>query len=201
MLLSRALSSRLAEPQHASRRRRWQSLPPFVTGDQVADEVKARQFRFPLRGTLGPSVSSKHPLVSRSHVEAIGAALDTGTIASEILSAGAPVSPLAVAPAIAGRGYQQSRLAGTAWPRIHEGMGWGAVGLVPTAPGKRTRHHLVTPDRLPTPCYIQAPITKHHPQITVSLSTGTAAKPSTTQPAPRTRQHRLTPRALSGKGC
>ena len=49
-------------------------------------------------GTLGPSVSSKHPLVSRSHVVAIGAALDTGTITSEIISAGAPVSPLRGGP-------------------------------------------------------------------------------------------------------
>lgn len=35
-----------------------------------------------------------------------------------------------------------------AQPRIHEGMYWGAVGPRPFTSGKRTRHDLVTPDRL-----------------------------------------------------
>src|SRR5689334_14967606 len=78
-------------------------------------------------------------------------------------------------------------------------MDWGAVGLVSTALGKRTRHYLVTPDRLPPPGRLRAP-SPTSPPTTVPSALEPPKNRRRRQPAPRTRSHCLTPRALSGMG-
>ena len=115
----------------------------------------------------------------------------------QILRAGASGRPRG-GPMIAGRGSRQPRLFEAAQPRIHEGMCWGAVGLRPFTSGKRTRHDLVTPDRLHR--LEHACVPSPNPEIprTTNPAAGTIAKPATRPARFTSALYRLTPRTLSG---
>ena len=164
-------------------------MPPFVTGDHAADEVRGTTVPVPPAGnprsqrqldqpTGEPSLTS--PRLERRWIPGRSQANTQCRRARATAPGG---------PAIAGRGRRNLASREAAWPRIHEGMDWGAVGLVPTAPGKRTRHHLVTPDRPPPPCHLRAPITNanHKPPSPTTLEppkTPTTPARSTRAPTP-----------------
>ena len=117
-----------------------------LTGELFANAGEVRQLWFRSRGTLGPGVSSKWYMVSlltsnRLERRWIPGRSQANTPCRRIRTPSRrPDDRRARLPATSPvRGSQ---------PRIHEGMCWGAVGPRPFTSGKRTRHDLVTPDRL-----------------------------------------------------
>ena len=157
-------------------------------------------------GTLGPSVSSTSPLVSQPHVAAIGATLDTGMIASKYSVPARPRHrsrwprdrrarlPQPRPPRLPGRGFTKGWIGEpSAWCPLHRGKERGS-----TSSRQITCHRLDTSEHQPP---------NAHPQITVSPSTGTTAKPPTTParsanaPAPLDTQGSFRDGLESGRRC